>query len=281
MIRLRADEHPVVLDYIKSISGVTLDGSKAYLVEGRLSQLAEDSGCASFTNLVQRARLDGTRQLERKIVDAITTNETFFFRDNAPFDLLRNKLVPEVIDRSRRSGIPRIRIWSAACSTGQEIYSIAMILKEMLGDVSQYGVRLLGTDISDQAVARASRAHFTALEMSRGLAPDLRSKYFLPCDGGWKIKDEIRAMATFRKLNLLQDFSSLGQFDIIFCRNVAIYFSEPDKVSLFTRFQRSLEPQGVLIIGAMESLMGLCPQFESKQHMRAQYYQLKSATGGR
>ncbi|MBS1825939.1 MAG: protein-glutamate O-methyltransferase CheR [Acidobacteria bacterium] len=275
MIRLRPDEHAVVLDYIRSISGVKLDATKAYLIEGRLSTLAEEANCGSFTNLVQRARLDATHTLDRQIIDAITTNETFFFRDTAPFDLLRNKLVPDVIDRTRRNGIPRLRIWSAACSTGQEIYTIAIVLKEMLGDTSKYGVRLLATDISDQALARASRGHFSALETSRGLSSDLRAKYFSHSHGGWQVRDEIRAMASFRKLNLMQDFSSIGQFDIIFCRNVAIYFSDADRLSLFTRMQRNMEPEGYLVLGAMESLMGMCPQLESRTHVRAQYYQLK------
>ena len=129
----------------------------------------EETGCGSFSGLLQRAKSEPSRALQRRIIDAITTNETLFFRDTTPFDLLRHKIVPELIDRRARTGSARIRIWSAACSTGQEIYSIAILLKELLGDPERYGVRLLGTDISDDAVARASRGWYNPTEIARGL----------------------------------------------------------------------------------------------------------------
>jgi chemotaxis protein methyltransferase CheR len=222
-----------------------------------------------------KAKSDYSRALERKIVDAITTNETSFFRDSSPFDLLTHKIVPELIDRRSRTGASRIRIWSAACSTGQELYSIAILLKELLGDPDRYGIRLMGTDISNDAVARASRGLFSPVEISRGLTEAQRTKYFAPVGGGWQIRDEIRAMASFKKLNLMTDFSELGRFDVIFCRNVAIYFTERDRIAMFGRMERALEPEGRLVIGAMESLNGICPQFESKRHMRAVFYQVK------
>ena len=221
------------------------------------------------------AKSDPSRSLERRIVDAITTNETSFFRDTSPFDLLRHKMIPELIDRRARTGSARMRIWSAACSTGQEIYSIAMVLKELLGDPDRYGIELLGTDISDDAVARASRGRFSPVEIGRGLSDAQRTRYYLPVAGGWQIRDEIRAMASFRKLNLMADFSALGRFDVIFCRNVAIYFTEKDRISLFGRMGRALEPGGYLVIGAMESLNGICPQFESRRHLRSTFYQMK------
>ena len=145
------------------------------------------------------------------MIDAITTNETLFFRDTAPFDLLRNKIVPELIDRRARTGTARIRIWSAACSTGQEIYSIAILLKELLGDPERYGVRLMGTDISDDAVSRASRGIYNEAEISRGLSDQFRDKYFVRSPKGWQIRDEIRAMASFKHLNLMGDLSPHGQ----------------------------------------------------------------------
>ena len=277
MIKLLPEEHKTLAAYIYSICAVSLDASKAYLMEGRLGRLAEEAGCKSFNGLVERARSEPGRTLERRIIDAITTNETLFFRDTAPFDLLRHKIVPELIDRRKRTGGSQIRIWSAACSTGQEIYSIAILLKELLGDPDRYGVRLVGTDISNQAMARASRGLFNATEISRGLSDAQRDKYFRRTQEGWQIRDEIRAMASFKHQNLMADFSALGRFDIIFCRNVAIYFSEPDKVTLFRRIERALEPAGYLVIGAMESLTGLCPQFESKRHLRSVYYQVKGS----
>jgi chemotaxis protein methyltransferase CheR len=275
MIKLLPEEHKALAGYIYSICAVSLDQSKAYLMEGRLGRLVEETGCGSFSLLVERAKSEPSRVLERRIVDAITTNETLFFRDTAPFDLLRHKIVPELIDRKKKTGASRIRIWSAACSTGQEIYSIAILLKELLGDPDRYGVRLMGTDISDDAVARASRGLYNATEIARGLPDPLRDKYFARTRDGWQMRDEIRAMASFKHQNLMGDLSGLGKFDVIFCRNVAIYFSEPDKISLFRRIERAMEPNGYLVIGAMESLNGLCPQFEPKRHLRSVYYQVK------
>jgi chemotaxis protein methyltransferase CheR len=277
VIKLQTGEYKPLAQYIYSLCAVTLDESKAYLIESRLASLVEDTGCGSFGGLVQRAKSEPSRTIERRIIDAITTNETLFFRDTAPFDLLRHKIVPELIDRRARSNAARIRIWSAACSTGQEIYSIAILLKELLGNPDRYGVQLLGTDISDHAVARASRGLYSPVEISRGLSDALRTKYFTPAASGWQIRDEIRGMASFRKLNLMQDFSTLGKFDVIFCRNVAIYFCDHDRVSLFGRIERALEPDGCLVVGAMESLSGVCPQFESKRHLRSVFYQSKTA----
>jgi chemotaxis protein methyltransferase CheR len=278
MITLRPEEQRPVTDYIYSICSIVLDSSKGYLIEGRLSHVAEEFGCRTFTDLLAKARGEVDGAVKRKMIAAITTGETFFFRDVAPFDLLRQKVFPELIERRKRLGATTpIRVWSAACSSGQEIYSVAMILKELLGDPFRYGVRMLGTDISDDAVARASKGIFTQLEMERGLSDAQRSRHFVPVGGGWKIADELRALATFKRVNLMQDFSSLGKFDVILCRNVAIYFSDADRVSLFGRIERVLEREGTLIVGSMESLSGVCPQFEAHRHQRAVCYKLKGA----
>jgi chemotaxis protein methyltransferase CheR len=281
MIRLQPQEHKSVAQYVYSLCAVTLDESKGYLIESRLASLVADSGCLNYTAFLQHAKSDASHAIERKIVDAITTNETSFFRDTSPFDLLRHKIIPDLIDRRARTGAARIRIWSAACSTGQELYSIAILLKELLGDPDRYGVRLVGTDISDEVVARASRGVFSPIEISRGLSDVQRERYFVPHGGGWQIRDEIRAMVSFKKLNLMADFSAMGRFDVIFCRNVAIYFNERDRISLFGRLERALEPDGYLVIGAMETLNGICPQVESKRHLRSTYYQTKSGFPGK
>jgi len=251
VIRLQPEEHKSLAQYVYSLCAITLDESKGYLIEGRLARLVEETRAGSYNGLLMRAKSDASRAIERRIIDAITTNETFFFRDTSPFDLLRYKIIPELVDRRARAGAARIRIWSAACSTGQELYSIAILLRDLLGDTDRYGIHLVGTDISDDAVARASRGLFSPIEISRGLSESQRAKYFTPRVGGWQIRDEIRGMASFKKLNLMADFSALGRFDIIFCRNVAIYFSERDKASLFGRMERALEPEGCLVIGAM------------------------------
>jgi chemotaxis protein methyltransferase CheR len=275
MIRLRPEEQGTVTQYIYTLCGVSLDGTKTYLIEGRLGRLAEDAGCATFSQFVSRARSEPGRKLEKQIIDAITTNETLFFRDEAPFELLRNKILPDLIDRRKYTPGARLRIWSAACSTGQEVYSIAIILKELLGDPDRYGVRLLGTDISDDAVARASKGVYGGIDITRGMPESVRTKYFVQRGESWQVRDEIRAMASFQRLNLMQDFSSLGKFDIIFCRNVAIYFNDPDRRGLFERLGRILEPDGYLVIGAMESLNGVSTRFESKRYLRSVFYQLR------
>ncbi|MEO8658921.1 MAG: protein-glutamate O-methyltransferase CheR [Bryobacteraceae bacterium] len=278
MIRLLPEERAVVHQHIYAICGISLDASKDYLIEGRLGRLVEDHGCRSFAEFVGRAKADARATINRRIIDEITTGETLFFRDSAPFDLLRHKVIPEMIDRrSRAGGRPTLRVWSAACSTGQELYSIAMVLRECLGDVSKYNLRLIGTDISDQAVAKASEGIFGQIEIERGLNEAGRQRFFTTHPRGWRIQDEIRAMVTFRRLNLFEDFGSLGKFDILFCRNVAIYFNELDKKSVFDRLGRSLESDGCLVIGAMETLSGVSPQFESMRHLRTVYYRLKGA----
>jgi chemotaxis protein methyltransferase CheR len=275
MIHLQPQERQEVAQYIYTICSISLDASKDYLIEGRLNPLLESTGSRSFSQLVGRAREDRSGALNRRIIDEITTGETLFFRDSAPFDLMRYKIVPELVDRRRGAGskIP-IRVWSAACSTGQEVYSLAIVLKETLGDTNRYDIKILGTDISDQAVARASAGIFSEIEMGRGLADAARSRYFTVHPKGWKIRDEIRAMATFKRLNLMNDFSGVGKFDVVFCRNVAIYFNETDRASLFNRIEQRMERDGYLVIGSMESLTGICPQMESRRHQRSVYYQV-------
>ena len=276
-VAITRDELAVWSRYIHEICGISLDESKAYLLETRLGGLLRDAGAASFSELYYRAKSDLANALRRKIIDAITTNETSFFRDGAPFELVRQKLIPELVDRRRKSGarLVPIRIWSAACSTGQEAYSVGIVLKEMLGNLAGYDIRIVGTDISDKAVAAASYGQFSRLEMERGMPPDKLTRYFTPAADQWKVRDEIRALATFRTMNLLQPFTFPAPFDIVFCRNVAIYFTEPDKVRLFQNLGRSLARDGALIIGSTESLTGLCPEFEPKRHLRSVFYQHK------
>jgi chemotaxis protein methyltransferase CheR len=272
-------EFKVFAPYIHSLCGVVLDDSKAYLIETRLGGLAQENGCSTFSELYYKARSDASKSLPRQIIDAITTNETLFFRDSAPFEMLQYKILPDLIDRRKSKALSRsvpvpLRIWSAACSTGQELYSIAIILKEILGDLNQYNLRLIGTDISNRAVAQASRGIYNKTEIERGLPGGKLERYFSILDGGWKIKDEIRAMVSFSHINLLDNFPSLGKFDIIFCRNVAIYFSDQDKTLLYKRLASMLEPDGYLIIGGTESLTGISSLFAPQRHMRSVFYQL-------
>ncbi len=280
MIKITPNEIKLISKYIYDISGISLDEKKAYLIETRLKSIIESEGVTSYTELYQRSKQDRTKALERRIIDAVTTNETLFFRDKSPFEMFKHKVMPDLIDRrsARSSGLMpiNIRIWSAACSTGQEIYSLAIILKELLPDMKNYRIKLLGTDISDEAVAKASYGKYNKFEIERGLEKDKLQKYFVPNGTSWKIRDDIRAMALFQKRNLMEPFTGLGQFDIIFCRNVAIYFSQEDKKKLFEKLAGVLAPDGYLIIGSTESLTGICPMFEPQRHLRSVFYQLKS-----
>ena len=279
MIKVTADDLKIISQYILAISGIELDESKAYLIETRLGSLAKEFQCSSYRELCNKAKLDSSRTLENRIIDAISTNETLFFRDTGPFEVLQHKIMPDLIDRrtensSKRLPIP-IRIWSAACSTGQEVYSIAIVLKELLPDLRKYIISLTGSDISDAAIARASFGKYNKFEIERGLSKKVLQKYFIPNGGNWKICDEVRAMVAFGKRNILQPFIGIGKFDIVFCRNVAIYFNIEERKKLFERIAGVLAPDGYLIIGSTESLTGICPLFESKRYLRTIYYQLK------
>ena len=279
MKKITPNEILILSQYIYKISGIFLDEKKSYLLETRLKGLMENEGCDSYMGLYRKAQADATKTLERKIIDAVTTNETLFFRDKSPFDLFQHKIMPDLIDKKSEgsSGFMPIgiRIWSAACSTGQEVYSIAIVLKELLLDSGKYNIKLLGTDISDNAIRQASYGHYSKFEIERGLDDKLLRKYFIQNGNSWKIRDDIRAMVAFQKINLMDSINSIGKFDIIFCRNVAIYFSLEDRKKLFYQIADLLNPDGYLIVGSTESLTGICPSFEAKRYLRSVFYQLK------
>ena len=279
MIKVATDDIQAISKYILDISGIDLNEGKAYLIETRLGGLIKEYECSSYRDLCSKAKTDSNKSIENKIIDAISTNETLFFRDSGPFEVLQHKILPDLIDRrtEKSSGllpIP-IRIWSTACSTGQEVYSIAIVLKELLPDLNKYNIKLLGTDISDSAIKQASYGTYNKFEIERGLSKEKLQKYFIPNGGNWKISDELRAMVSFTKRNILESFMGLGKLDIIFCRNVAIYFDLEERKKLFENIASVLEPDGFLIIGSTESLTGICPIFEPKRYLKTIYYQLR------
>ncbi|WP_457571375.1 CheR family methyltransferase [Desulfovulcanus sp.] len=283
-MKITPEEVKLLAQYIYNISGIYLDQSKAYLLETRLKGLLEQQGLRSYMELYKKAKSDPTKRLEKAIIDAVTTKETLFFRDNTPFELLKHKILPDLIDRRSRGRLKfmpvKIRIWSAACSTGQEVYSIAIAVKEVIPDLDKYQIYILGSDISDEAIARASYGKYNKFEIERGLPNDKLTKYFTPTpDGNWRIKDEIRSMVTFKKINLMRPFVTLGKFDVIFCRNVLIYFTPEDKKKILDRLAEALQPDGYLIIGGTESLAGITDRFEPKRYMGGVFYQLKDFKG--
>jgi chemotaxis protein methyltransferase CheR len=280
-VQVNGKEIPLVAEMVKKLCGIILDDSKGYLIESRLSTLATAAGCGSFTEFCQKAERSTDPALRNKIIDAITTQETLFFRDASPFEALQHKVLPELIDSKAGSMFPRrLRIWSAASSTGQEVYSIAMTLHELLGDVSKWNIKILGTDISDSAVKQASLGRYAKHEIQRGVKPEILQKYFVERNGCWQVKDELRFIASFQKRNLLQPFADLETFDIIFCRNVAIYFDSPTKRDLFHRLSNQLIPNGYLFVGSSESLADLGPQYTPKYHCRGVFYQPKLTGNG-
>jgi len=279
MLKITPAELKSVGKYIHDISGIYLDPSKSYLFETRLGTIAEEHGCTSYEALHLKAKREATKRIERQIIDAISTNETLFFRDSGPFDLLKNKIIPEMIDL-RAPSSPRmktnIKIWSAASSTGQELYSVAMTIRDLLGgQLDHYNFRLLGTDISDNAVKQASYGKYNKFEIERGLPKPTLQKHFTLFGDSWKVKDELRGMVNFRKLNLMLPFTGLGKHDIILCRNVAIYFTLEDRKKLFNKLADCLADDGFLIIGSTESLTGVCSRFVPKRHLRSIFYQKK------
>jgi len=279
MVKITQEEHDLFCRFIQKLSGIHLDRSKAYLLETRMASLLEQERCTCFAELYHKARQLGGDTLRQKIIDRISTNETLFFRDKRPFELLQHKIMPDLIDARRTASsefFPTpIRIWSAACSTGQEIYSVAIVLKELLQDLNGYRIQLLGTDLSNTAIACASRGEYNQFEIKRGLPEDKLKKYFTFNGSTWKINDEIRAMVTFKKINLMAPFDGLGSFDIVFCRNVGIYFNMADRKKLFGNISKVMEKDGYLIIGATESLNNVDPRYEPKRYLRSLFYQLK------
>ncbi len=277
-IRVTPQEFVSFSKYILEISGIALVPGKEYLVETRLNPLLSRLECRTYGELLGKARSDVKKELENEIIDAISTNETYFFRDKSPFQLLQHKILPDLIDRrssKTTSRKPALRLWSAANSTGQEIYSIAMTLLEMGVTPQKYDIKLFGTDISDAAIAQASYGVYNKFEMARGLDPVRLNKYFEIYQDRYKIKDELRAMAQFKKMNLMKPLTGIGKFDIVLCRNVMIYFTAEDRKKIYHNISKVMEPDGYLLIGSTESLVNDTDLFVSNKYLNSVFYQFK------
>jgi chemotaxis protein methyltransferase CheR len=254
---------------LKERSGLVLSGDKEYLVESRLLPVARKMGLASLTELVAKLRAAGAERLIVDVVEAMTTNESFFYRDKIPFDHFRDGVMPSLI--KARAGQRRIRIWCAAASTGQEPYSLAMIIRDMAAQLAGWRVEILGTDLSLEVLEKAKAGVYSQFEVQRGLPIQQLVKYFAQNGETWQIAPEIRAMVQYRPLNLLSDFTHLGKFDVIFCRNVLIYFDQATKVGVLERCARILEPDGFLVLGAAETVVGLTEAFKPSADRRGLY----------
>jgi len=243
---------------LKDQSGLDLSADKQYLIESRLVPLSRKAGLAGIPELVQKMKA-GSASLVAQVVEAMTTNETFFFRDKIPFDHFRQSIMPEIL--KARTARKSVRIWCAAGSTGQEPYSLAMCLKEMESQLAGWRVEIIATDLSQEVLEKSKTGLYSQFEVQRGLPIQLLVKYFKQNGEFWQINPDIRAMVQHRALNLLHDFSQLGTFDVIFCRNVLIYFDQDTKISIFSRLCKIMEPDGFLVLGAAETVVGLTEAF--------------------
>jgi len=270
---------PVEFDFLRQLlkdrSGLVLTGDKQYLVESRLMPIARKAGLSRLGDLVQRLK-GGPEALVVDVVEAMTTNESFFFRDKSPFDLFRDTVMPTLL--AARAPQRHIRIWCAAASTGQEPYSLAMCLHEMAERIAGWRIELLATDLSTEVLDKAKGGLYSQFEVQRGLPIGLLVKYFTQVGELWEIAPSIRSMVQFRPLNLLNSFSHLGTFDVVFCRNVLIYFDLETKVDVLDRIARSLQPDGYLLLGAAETVVGLTDAFKPLPDRRGLYTAARPAS---
>ncbi len=269
------EEFTLMREYIEKQCGIALGDEKAYLIETRLTKLMVKSGCEDFGEFYRLVKSNKQPQLRDQIVDAMTTNETLWFRDSHPFTILREKLLPAFADEIRAGKRQRVRIWSAASSTGQEAYSIAMTVHEFAKTQSTLKpehVEIVGTDISPSALFVATTGRYDQIAVSRGLPDDLRGRYFKQDGRTWILDDAVKKLAKFQRFNLQNPPAPLGKFDVVFLRYVAIYFSDDFKKKVFSNVASILSPPGYFIIGAVESLRGYSDAFENLSHASGTYY---------
>mgnify|MGYP003383997545 FL=1 len=257
------------IDHVKFQTGINLDISKRYLLESRLRPVLEKFSLDSYGELL-RCVVDVNSSENQALISAITTNETYFFRDEHPFDLLKYKLIPDILGEEQNAVV---KIASAACSSGQEAYSMAMVLKEVLFELTKYRVQIGAFDISDEIITLASKGEYSKFEVERGLSDDKIRSYFDCVNGRYQVKTELRSIVSFSKKNLLRPEGCIAKFNIIFCRNVVNYFEDKDRALLFDNLANMLLPKGILVIGATEFLNNQFCRFVKKSEKGSVYYE--------
>jgi len=264
---------PQDFDYLRKMlrerSGLVLSAEKQYLAESRLLPVARKHGLNNLTELVAKLKAPVAAPLTTEVIEAMTTNESFFFRDKVPFEHFRAVIMPALM--AARAREKRIRIWCAAAATGQEPYSLAMSLKGIGPALAGWRIEIVATDLSMEVLDKAKAGIYSQFEVQRGLPIQQLVKFFSQVGEAWQIAEEIRAMVKFRPLNLLNDFSSLGTFDLVFCRNVLIYFDQETKIGVLNRMARQIPPDGFLILGAAETVVGLTGAFKPMADTRGLY----------
>jgi chemotaxis protein methyltransferase CheR len=262
---LTQDEFGFIADFIKQRSGIALTPDKGYLLDTRLSPIAKAHGMSDIHELVARLRASPNPSIVHQVIESMTTNESMFFRDTKPFEHLAKVILPAL----KAQNTSRVRIWSAACSTGQEAYSIAMTLKEESAKYPGMTYEIIGTDLADKVVERARAGIFSQFEIQRGLPIALLMKYFTQrANNNWEINDALKSMVKFSTGNLLTPYLAMGRFDVIFCRNVLIYFDEKTKADVMDRMAAILNPPGFLFLGGSESTHGLSDRYKVNDQNR-------------
>jgi chemotaxis protein methyltransferase CheR len=244
---------------LKSRSGLVIGTDKLYLLETRLASILKREQLRDLASLAEKLRAAGNEALIRQVVEAMTTNESFFFRDDKPFQHFRAQALPRLM-AARPAGAP-LRVWSAASSSGQEAYSIAMILAECRAGIANRRIELIGTDLAHDQVTRAREGLYTQFEVQRGLPVQMLMRYFKKEESGWRISEALRAMVQFREWNLLGDLRGLGLFDVVFCRNVLIYFDQPTKARVLDAVAQQMPGDGLLYLGGAETVLGITSRF--------------------
>jgi len=247
-------------EVIRDRSGIVLNADKAYLVENRLSPIARRHDCSNVQDFLHTLRTSRDESVMRDVIDALTTNESFFFRDEKPFKAFREVTLPHLMEA--RAARKRIRIWCAACSSGQEPFSLAMILHEMKAQFAGWHIDIVGTDLSSAILERARKGEFTQFEVQRGLSDAQLKRYFTQNGNNWTVLPEIRSMVDFRPFNLLESPHALGKFDIVFCRNVLIYFDQQTKERVLSSIVTVSESDAFLALGASETMIGLSNAYD-------------------
>ena len=255
---MKPDDFSFFSKWLKDRTGLILGTDKMYLVESRLTPLLRKWNMGSFDTMVAALR-KGDESVMREVSDAMMTHESFFYRDIKPFELFRNTVLPRLL--SARAARKQLRIWSAACSTGQEPYTLAMILREEAAKLAGWKIEITATDIAREVLDRARAGMYTQFEVQRGLPIQMLMKYFKQQGDKWQISADIRSMVQYREFNLLQDPRTLGTFDVVFCRNVLIYFDQATKGGVLNRIAKAMEQDGVLYLGGAETVNGICDAF--------------------
>jgi len=257
-------------------SGLVLTPDKGYLLETRLQPVARSHGLNSIEQIVATLRSRRDERLINSITDAMTTNESLFFRDRTPFEQFKTVVLPKLLET--RAAKKHIRIWSAACSSGQEPYSLCMILDELGAKIAGWRIEIIATDISSEMIARARAGIYSQFEVQRGLPVQLLVKYFQQDGDRWQLNEKIRKMVTFREFNLLQDPRVLGTFDVVFCRNVLIYFDQNTKRQVLEGIARQMAPDGYLYLGGAETVISITDKFQPVKGQRGMY--MPTGAGG-